>query len=136
MSKYANAVRVVAAVINREQRFLVCLRPLGKRHGGLWEFPGGKAEIGETNAETVSRELREELGLEVAQVGAPIAQFKDPHSPYVIVFVPTSVVGTPEALEHDAIRWATARELVELPLTPTDRRFVEAVVSSAQASVD
>ena len=56
-------VRVLAAVIKRNERYLICKRPENKRHGGLWEFPGGKIEIGESNFEAAVRELREELGV-------------------------------------------------------------------------
>ena len=53
--------RVVAAVIQREDKFFVCLRPKDKRHGGMWEFPGGKLANGESLAEAAERELKEEL---------------------------------------------------------------------------
>ena len=61
-------VRVVAAVIRRGGRILVTRRPPGGPLGGLWEFPGGKVEPGEGEAEALARELREELGCE-ARVG-------------------------------------------------------------------
>jgi 8-oxo-dGTP pyrophosphatase MutT (NUDIX family) len=59
---------VLAAVIRRQDRYLVCRRPAHKRHGGLWEFPGGKLEPGETLLEAARRELREELGAEVSDL--------------------------------------------------------------------
>ena len=62
-------VRVIAAVVWRGDRLLVCQRPAHKRHGGLWEFPGGKVEAGESDAAAARRELREELGVEVTAVG-------------------------------------------------------------------
>jgi 8-oxo-dGTP diphosphatase len=63
-------IRVLASVIERDHRLLVCRRPLDKRHGGLWEFSGGKVREGESDLEAARRELREELAVEVTGVGA------------------------------------------------------------------
>ena len=67
-------VRVVAAVIERASdegaRLLVCRRPAHKRHGGLWEFPGGKVEAGEDLLHAARRELAEELALETETAGS------------------------------------------------------------------
>ena len=57
-------VQVVAALIWREERFLICQRPADKARGLLWEFVGGKVEPGETPEEALMREVREELGIE------------------------------------------------------------------------
>ena len=57
-------MRVLATVIRRDGRLLVCQRPSHKRHGGLWEFPGGKVEPGESDLAASRRELAEELGVE------------------------------------------------------------------------
>ncbi len=119
-------IRVVAAVISRGDRLLVCQRPLEKRHGGLWEFPGGKCEPGESDADAARRELHEELGVDVLEVGAPELEVADPGSPYLIVFAPVRIAGEPSCHEHIALRWGTAAELAPLPLAPSDRRFVEA----------
>src|SRR5690606_20769929 len=62
-------IRVLAAVIRRDGRWLVCRRPAHKRHGGLWEFPGGKLEPGESLLEAATRELEEELAVRVTGVG-------------------------------------------------------------------
>lgn len=118
--------RVTASVVCRADRFLVCQRPHDKRHGGLWEFPGGKCEPGESDFEATSRELREELEVEVTSVGAPLFELRDPGSEFLIAFVPVKITGTPTRIEHTDIRWVTLAELVSLPLAPSDRRFVEA----------
>ncbi len=93
-------IRVVASVISREGAVLVCRRPPHKRHRSLWEFPGGKVEPGESDLETVRRELAEELGVEVVTVGAVEYSVADPGSDYVIEFLPVEIRGEPVCLEH------------------------------------
>jgi len=117
-------IDVVAAVVERTGRFLVGLRPGHKRHGGLWEFPGGKTLPGETAFEAVRRELGEELGLEVTAVDKALCSLADPDSPFVIHFVPTVVQGEPVPHEHERLGWFTPDELEALPLAPSDARFV------------
>lgn len=119
-----SVVRVIAAVIQRGDRFLVCQRPLHKRHGGLWEFPGGKVEVGETDRQAIERELREELGLEVVSTAPEVFSLQDPGSLFLIVFVPVEVTGEPECREHAALKWGCLEELADIPLAPSDARFV------------
>lgn len=120
-------IRVLAAVVTRGDRYLVCRRPAHKRHGGLWEFPGGKLEAGESLLDAAVRELAEELGVRVVRIEAPVFEGGDPGSHYIIEFVATEIDGEPECLEHEAIAWATLDELADFELAPTDRRFVEFV---------
>ena len=124
-------VRVIAAVIQCGGRFLVCQRPLHKRHGGLWEFPGGKVESGESDRQAIERELREELGLEVMSTAAEVFSLCDPGSPFLIVFVPVEVTGEPECREHAALKWGRLEELAAMPLAPSDARFVARVSRGA-----
>jgi 8-oxo-dGTP diphosphatase len=121
-----SVIRVVAAVIADGERLLVCQRPLDKRHGGLWEFPGGKCEQGESDADAARRELREELGVDVTYVGMAEVTILDPGSRFEIAFVPVSISGIPECHEHIALSWGKPDELARLPLAPSDRRFIEA----------
>lgn len=118
-------VRVLAAVIRRGARYLLCQRPRQKRHGGLWEFPGGKLEPGETLPHAARRELAEELALEVMAAGDVVFRVPDPDSAFVIEFVPVEVHGEPRALEHEALAWVTLHEAATLALAPSDRAFVE-----------
>lgn len=117
-------IRVVAAVVQRGDRYLVCLRPPQKRHGGLWEFPGGKCEPLETDLAATSRELHEELAVTVTSVGTQLFAAHDPDSPFLIVFVPATIEGEPSAHEHTAVAWHTLDLLSELPLAPSDGQFV------------
>ena len=114
---------VLAAVVQKENRYLVCRRPAHKRHGGLWEFPGGKLEPGETHLAAAGRELAEELGVKVDSIGDVAFSVSDPGSNFVIDFVPTVIVGDPSCIEHSALQWATSEELQALDLAPADRSF-------------
>lgn len=117
---------VVAAVIEREGEYLVCRRPARKRHGGLWEFPGGKRLDGESVENALRRELAEELDLTVLRVGRTLFTARDPKSSFVIAFVGVDAEGTPRALEHSDIRWCPREMLSDLALAPADARFVRA----------
>ena len=117
-------VRVLAAVIRRGDRWLLCNRPAHKRHGGMWEFPGGKIEPGEDLLHAARRELSEELGVDVVAVGPVRFRSRDPGSAFVIEFVDTEISGEPSAGEHDEIRWVTLAGMRDLPLAPADDRFV------------
>jgi 8-oxo-dGTP diphosphatase len=116
---------VLAAVIERDGNYLVGQRAEHKRHGSLWEFPGGKVEPGETHFETARRELAEELDVRVLSVGSAIFSFADPGSEFLIEFVPTTIHGSPKCLEHMDLRWVSLPDLPSLDLAPSDRQFVE-----------
>ncbi|HSJ13125.1 MAG TPA: NUDIX domain-containing protein [Longimicrobiales bacterium] len=127
----AGEIPVLAAVIRRGERYLLCRRPAHKRHGGLWEFPGGKLEPGETHAAAARRELAEELGVVAERAGDVAWSVRDPGSVFRIEFVPVSAAGEPQPLEHSALTWVTLAEALALPLAPSDRRFVEWVLAGA-----
>ena len=118
------AIPVVAAVIRRGDRFLLCEQPAHKRHGGLWEFPGGKWEAGETDTAALRRELLEELGGELRHCDGAVLERHDQGSPFVIAFFPVEVAGEPAALEHTRIFWGTLDQIETLPLAPSDAHFV------------
>lgn len=118
-------VRVLAAIIEDNGRYLVCRRPLHKRHGGLWEFPGGKIEPLESDIDAARRELREELDVEVISVGREYFAVQDVGSPFLIAFVEVQITGTPRCCEHLELRWSTPRDIRTLELAPSDRQFVD-----------
>jgi mutator protein MutT len=125
------AVRVLAAVIERAGRYLICQRPAHKRHGGLWEFPGGKLEPGESDEDAATREMQEELGVRVTAVGTEQLLVHDAGSPFHIGFVPVVIEGEPACLEHAALAWVTPEEMAQYDLAPSDRRFVERILRRA-----
>ncbi|MDZ7778835.1 MAG: NUDIX domain-containing protein [Gemmatimonadota bacterium] len=116
-------VRVVAAVLHREGRYLLGRRPARKRHGGLWEFPGGKLDPGESTLDAVRRELLEEMGLLVTAAGGPLLSVMDGTSRFLIEFVEIFAEGTPSTLEHEAVGWFAPGEMLEIPMAPADATF-------------
>ncbi len=116
----------MAAVIVSGGRVLACERSAPPEVAGRWEFPGGKVEPGESDAEALARECAEELGVRVevgARVGpdVPLA-----HGRAVLrVFAVTVLDGDePRALEHTAMRWLAADELDSVPWLPADKPIV------------
>lgn len=115
--------KVVAALArDAEGRFLVGKRPAGKAWAGLWEFVGGKIESGETPAEALARECREETGAEIRAEGfARREERTGPKGPIRVDFLWCRIVaGVPRALEHGELRFAGAEELRALPFCPAD----------------
>lgn len=120
---------VVAAVVRRDGAYLVARRPRGKRHGGLWEFPGGKIRNGEDDRAALARELREELDVAVDDVGEVLFVARDPGSRFVIRFRAVDVDGEPRSLEHEEVRWVESSRLDQLDLAPADLRFVRSCLA-------
>ena len=124
---------VVACVVRRNGRLLLCLRPRHKRHGALWEFPGGKVDVGETFSAAASRELREELGVAVTAVGNPLFERSDPGSDFTIHFVEADIDRSPAASEHVRVAWIPIPHVLSLPLAPADHLFARFGLSSLQS---
>lgn len=125
--------RVVAAVTQREGRYLLCQRAPEKHHGGMWEFPGGKVEPGETDAQTLRRELMEELAVELAGEPILVGEVTDPSGEFHICFLQCAVIGSPKCIEHQAVGWFGAVEVEGLDLAPADSTFARQL-KSAEAS--
>ena len=126
-------VRVVAAVVHRGDTLLVGRRPSEKRHGGMWEFPGGKIDPGETPEAAARRELAEELELSVTAVGSILHAVQDGASPFVIEFYPVEADGDPIAHEHSQLAWLTPEEMASISLAPADEAFVAWYVAAEEA---
>lgn len=122
--------QVVAAVIERQGRLLLCRRPLNKRHGGLWEFPGGKMEAGESFLQAGGRELDEELSLQAVSADDPKFSILDEASGFTIHFVKMEANGEPQLKEHIELSWVKPSRLHELELAPSDRAYAEFIKST------
>ena len=118
---------VVAAVVERDDGRILLARRLPEAHlGGLWEFPGGAIEDGETPAEALARELIEEIGVRVA-VGEPItfAFHRDESRDVVLLFCAARIVsGEPRGLQGQEVRWFSRGELAGLATPPADAVLV------------
>ncbi len=121
---------VAAAVVRREDgRVLVAQRRNEDMLGGLWEFPGGKREAGETLPEALRRELREELDFDVT-VGERLITLHHSYTHFRITlhaFLCTPRGGEPRCVECQAFRWVRVDELAALPMAVTDRKIAERV---------
>ena len=113
----------MAAVVERDDGcFLLARRLPGAHLGGLWEFPGGAVEDGETPQEALARELDEELGVGIA-VGEPItfAFHRDERRDVVLLFFAARIAaGAPHGLQGQEVRWFAASELAALATPPAD----------------
>lgn len=115
-------IEVVCAVIRREGKVLVCQRAAGTQLAGLWEFPGGKREEGESAEEALRREIWEELGCGIV-VGEALEAVEHEYPELRIRLRPFWCEvgeGEPVALEHAALRWVAAGELGGVELAPAD----------------
>jgi A/G-specific adenine glycosylase len=119
---------VTAGIIWREDgRFLIARRPLDGLLGGLWEFPGGKQETGESLTETLRREIMEELGIEI-QVGIPLTTVKHAYTHFRIslhAFHALHVRGVPKNLGVDDHAWVRLEDLEDYAFPVTDHKIIE-----------
>lgn len=117
-----------AALVDTDGRVLVQQRPPGKPMAGLWEFPGGKVEAGETPDAALIRELGEELGIDVeAACLAPAVFASEPLGDrhlLLLLYVCRKWRGTPMAKHATALRWLRPVELHRLEMPPADRPLI------------
>ena len=119
-------VEVVAALIWRDNKFLICQRPAHKARGLLWEFVGGKVEQGETKEQALVRECREELDivLSVGDVFMDVAHEYPDLTVHLTLFNATIAKGEPKKLEHNDIQWITPSEITNYEFCPADEEIL------------
>jgi len=133
------ALHVVVGVIEDKQgRILVAKRPQGKRYANLWEFPGGKVELGESSQEALKRELLEELSIQAHQL-EPLVDFTDPFADEAVrldVWRVKAFDGTPGQLseaegenllgaEGQSLRWVNLQQLADLDFPPANQHILK-----------
>ncbi len=122
-------VEVVAALILNDEKFLICQRPAHKARGLLWEFVGGKIEVGETKEQALVRECQEELAIMVE----PHDIFTEVTHEYPDIFVHltlfncTILCGEPQFLEHNDMRWISSADISNYNFCPADVEILKKI---------
>ena len=114
---------VTAGILHQNGKVLIARRPPNGLLGGMWEFPGGKVEAGETHAQALSRELREELGIET-EPGLLLGEYRHAYSHFrvkLFAYHTRLLTGQAEPLHHQEILWVTPEETATYPMGKIDR---------------
>ena len=119
------------AIVLRENLLLICQRKHDDTFGGLWEFPGGKKERGETLEECLARELREELRIVAQPVHALVPVEHDYPAVRVRLhpFICQHLAGQPQTIECQQFRWIAPQQLGEYEFPPANESLLEEIVS-------
>lgn len=130
MTEQTRPILLVAAcaLVDTDNRILLAQRPEGKSLAGLWEFPGGKVEVGETPEETLVRELNEELGI-VTKVAclAPLTFASHTYETFHLLmplYICRRYEGIPQGREGQAIKWVKSKALRDYPMPPADEPLI------------
>lgn len=120
-------VEVVAALIKRGDKFLICQRPQNKARGLLWEFVGGKVEKGESKKQALMRECKEELNiiLDVGDVFIDVTHEYPDIVVHLTLFNAVIAEGEPQLIEHNDMKWVTATEIPNYEFCPADKVILQ-----------
>lgn len=132
-------MEVVAAVIERDGRILICQRQRGGRHALKWEFPGGKVEPGEDSPAALARELREELRIDAAigeLIHTETVQYPDRPIIRLAFYRVTEFLGEPVNLQFERIVWEDRRNLAGYDFLEGDIAFVKKLAATANRTPD
>jgi 8-oxo-dGTP diphosphatase len=113
---------VTAAIVQNQGRYLIARRKAGEKLAGMWEFPGGKVEDGESLKECLKREMFEELHLDT-EIGAVLTEsyYTYEHGEILLVALEARLTSGDMKLEvHDRVEWLYPEELLKLDLAPAD----------------
>lgn len=127
---------VALALIDPAGRVLMQRRPSGKAHAGLWEFPGGKVEDGESPEQALLREIAEELDIALDRSALAAVSFASdpaiapaPRQPHLLLLYSCRMwSGEPRALDAETIAWFEPEDLLALDMPPLDRPLAEALL--------
>ena len=121
---------VVAALIWDDDKFMICQRPARKARGLLWEFVGGKVEIGETKEQALIRECKEELNilLSVGDVFMNVVHEYPDLTVHLTLFNATIADGEPQKLEHNDIKWITPSDIPNYDFCPADKEILKELI--------
>lgn len=127
MSGAKKQVEVSVALIFRGGKLLITQRHAGSHLGGLWEFPGGKREPGESFEDCLVREIREELGIEISvgELFEEISHDYPEKSVYLKFFLCRPESGEPQSLGCAAFKWIRKSELADFEFPAADARLLE-----------
>ena len=122
--------RIAIAVVEHDGRFLIGQRPEGVPLAGLWEFPGGKIEAGETAEQAAVRECREEAGLIVQPMFRyPAAVHEYAHGAVELEFVGCGVVSGEQVEPQSPFRWVKRRELAQYEFPQANRELIRQLLA-------
>ena len=125
---------VVAALIEKDGSVLLCQRNPEDHYGGLWEFPGGAGEKGETQGQAIEREMKEELDIDVRALEKVKTFFdEDPGLKITVFLYRCSILsGTPSAKECQAFGFFTFNQMKKLSLAPVDAKIAQYLINSTK----
>jgi 8-oxo-dGTP diphosphatase len=123
---------VACALVDSDGRVLVAQRPEGKQFAGLWEFPGGKIEAGETPEASLIRELKEELGIDTQSAClAPLSFVSHAYDDFhllMLLYVCRKWQGSAQPLDAAALKWVRPRDLRNLDMPPADAPLISPLI--------
>ena len=122
-------IDVVAALIWKDNKFLICRRPAHKARGLLWEFAGGKVEKGESEENALKRECGEELNIGIS-VGEKFAEVTHEYSDITVHLTLFNCIitdGEPQMIEHADLKWITPSQIPEFDFCPADTVFLNLI---------
>jgi 8-oxo-dGTP diphosphatase len=128
-------ITVVCGIIFKDDLVLICRRKAEKSLGGYWEFPGGKVEEGESNEESLLRELIEELNLKVEikqHFFDTVHQYDDGAIELISFICETENIAS-ESTDHDQLEWVEVRDLLNWKLAPADIPIAEELIEELKA---
>ena len=124
---------VAAALTDADGRVLMQRRPDDKQHGGLWEFPGGKVEAGETPEAALVRELYEELGIKVEAESLVPLSFSSVPGLVMLLYRCSAWRGVPVATDGAKVEWVAPEDLHQLPMPPADVPLIAALQAPSRS---